>query len=137
MTRSSKFFFCLFQLLQVLKSLVVLLLIAARRDRGALKPRVTPEVPTEIEIDNEVAADFTVIDVFTQDRLGVLYAIAHTLTEVGLDIFLSKVATEAERVADVFYVRDRETGEKVRDPARLEAIRGRLAEALAALVARA
>ena len=55
-----------------------------------------------------MSTDFTVIDVYTQDRPGVLYTITRTLSSLGLDIHLSKVATEADRVADVFYVRDAE-----------------------------
>jgi [protein-PII] uridylyltransferase len=90
-------------------------LIESRRERGGLPPRVTPAVRTEIELDDDVSQDFTVIDVFTQDRLGVLHAITRTLSELGLDIAFSRVATEAERVADVFYV------SKITDPAmRLE-----------------
>jgi [protein-PII] uridylyltransferase len=106
-------------------------LIQARRPRSTLKPRFTPEVATEVEIDNDVSRDFTVLDVYTQDRLGVLYAITHTLTDLGLDIVLSKVATEAERVADIFYVKGE--GGKVTDPARLGEIAARLRAALAEL----
>jgi [protein-PII] uridylyltransferase len=108
-------------------------LVEARREKGLSIRRVTPEVPTEIEVDNGVAQDFTVLDVFTQDRPGVLFAITRTLSELGLDIALSKVATEADRVADVFYVRDRETGEKITSPERLEAITRALREALQAV----
>jgi [protein-PII] uridylyltransferase len=106
-------------------------LVASRQEKRILKPRVTPEVQTEVEVDNAVAADFTVLDVFTQDRPGVLHAITRTLSELGLDIALSKVATEGERVADVFYVRDRETGEKITAPSRLAHVTGALREALA------
>jgi [protein-PII] uridylyltransferase len=102
-------------------------LIERRRERGGLARRVTPHVPTEIELDNEVSDEFTVIDVFTHDRPGVLYAITHTLTELGLDISFSRVATEAERVADVFYV------DRVEDPAEQQRIAARLRAALAAL----
>ncbi len=108
-------------------------LVASRRESSKLAGRVTPEVRTEIEIDNEVSNDFTVVDVYTQDRIGVLYAITRTLTELALDIGLSKVATEAARVADVFYVRDRETGAKVMDPGRLAEIERSLRAALAEL----
>ncbi|MBI4510683.1 MAG: hypothetical protein HY698_13700 [Deltaproteobacteria bacterium] len=105
-------------------------ILAARREKGSLNKRVTPEVTTEIEIDNRVSGDFTVIDVYTQDRLGILHAITRALTTQGLDICLSKVATEAERVADVFYVRDRESGQKVQDEERLACIREALVAAL-------
>jgi len=97
-------------------------LIETRRERGGLPHRLTPEVPTEIEIDDDVSQDFTVLDVFTQDRLGVLHAITRTLTELGLDIAFSRVATEAERVADVFYVRDLASGTKITDPQRRDEI---------------
>ncbi len=93
--------------------------------------RRSPEVPTEVAVDNEASPRFTVVDVFTRDRVGVLQAIAQTLHEQGLTIALSKVNTEGERVADVFYVQDAEGG-KVREPGRLRALR----EALHARVER-
>ncbi len=83
--------------------------------RAALPQRVKPAVPTEVEVDNDVSADFTVVDVYTQDRPGVLYTITRTLSALGLDIHLSKVATEGDRVADVFYVRTA-AGEKLGEP---------------------
>jgi [protein-PII] uridylyltransferase len=43
--------------------------------------RAKPEVPpTEVKVDNEISRDFTVIDVFTEDRPGVLYTIARCCT---------------------------------------------------------
>ncbi|HJZ88114.1 MAG TPA: [protein-PII] uridylyltransferase [Polyangia bacterium] len=109
-------------------------LIAARAARpSALPPRVTPAVLTEIEVDNEVSADYTVIDVYTQDRLGVLYSITKTLTALGLDVYFSKVGTEADRVADVFYVRDKESRAKITDAERLAEVKRALEGALGAL----
>jgi [protein-PII] uridylyltransferase len=108
-------------------------LIESRRERSALKAPIKPRVPTEIHIDNDVSGEYTVIDVFAQDRPGVLYAITHTLSGLGLDIGLSKVATEADRVADVFYVRH-DDGRKLA-PAAATEVRDALAGALAALVA--
>jgi [protein-PII] uridylyltransferase len=108
-------------------------LIAERRDKSGLPERVTPAVRTEIEVDNDVSADFSVVDVYTQDRLGVLYAITRTLSSLALDIQLSKVATEADRVADVFYVRE-EGGGKLSHP-RVDELKLALGEALGALQA--
>lgn len=68
--------------------------------------RKSPDVPTEIFVDNESSSNFTVVDVFTKDRVGLLYEIASTLHARGLSISLSKVNTEGHRVADVFYVQD-------------------------------
>ena len=104
-------------------------LIARRRPPSGLPPRVTPGVATEIRTITDDSPDATIVEVFTRDQVGVLYAITHTLTELGLDIHLSKVSTEGEKVADVFYVTDAQR-RKIADPAVLERIRGRLREAL-------
>jgi [protein-PII] uridylyltransferase len=104
------------------------LLIEQRKDKSGLPERVTPAVRTEIEVDNEISADFSVVDVYTQDRLGVLYAITRTLSSLKLDIQLSKVATEADRVADVFYVREEGGGKLTVD--RVDELKLVLGEAL-------
>jgi [protein-PII] uridylyltransferase len=109
--------------------------IAERREKSSLPERVVPQVRTEIEVDNEVSGDFSVIDVYTLDRLGVLYTITRTLAELALDIHLSKVATEAHRVADVFYVREQSGGKL--SPERVDEVKLALAEALGQLQARA
>src|SRR5450432_4415765 len=83
----------------------------------------TPAVPTELKVDNGVSRDFTVVEVIAEDRPGVLYAITRTLAAESLDIHRSKIATEANRVIDVFYVRDKATGEKITDAPRLEGLR--------------
>jgi [protein-PII] uridylyltransferase len=64
---------------------------------------VTPGVLTEIRIHDD-STQATIVEVFTRDRVGVLYAITQTLADLGLDISLAKVSTEGEKVADVFYV---------------------------------
>jgi [protein-PII] uridylyltransferase len=109
--------------------------IEERRDKSSLPERVVPKVRTEIKVDNQVSNDFSVIDVYTQDRLGVLYSITHTLADLDLDIHLSKVATEAHRVADVFYVRER-SGAKL-DEHRVDEVNLALGEALGRLQVRA
>jgi len=78
-------------------------LIARRRPPSGLPPRVTPGVATDIKIVDD-SAQATIVEVAARDRVGLLYAITHTLAELGLDISLAKVATEGEKVADVFYV---------------------------------
>ena len=87
-------------------------LIARRRPPSTLPKRVTPGVITEIRIHDD-STQATIIEVFTRDRVGVLYAITQTLADLGLDITLAKVSTEGEKVADVFYVTRR--GERITD----------------------
>ncbi len=78
-------------------------LIARRRPPSGMPKRVTPAVRTEIKLHDD-SPQATIVEVFTRDRAGVLYAITQTLAELGLDIQLAKIATEGEKVADVFYV---------------------------------
>ncbi len=106
-------------------------LLAKKRPKSGLAPRVTPEVPTEIKIDNTVSDEYTVIDVYSEDHVGVLFAITHTITHLGLDVFLSRVATEGHRVADTFYVKQAgDPPTKIVDEARLDEIRVAIAAAI-------
>jgi [protein-PII] uridylyltransferase len=91
----------------------------------------TPVVPTECKIDNNVSRDFSIVEVITEDRPGVLYAIARALFVAGLDIHRSKIATEANRAIDVFYVRDKATMDKITDPERQASLRDTLLALLA------
>jgi [protein-PII] uridylyltransferase len=50
----------------------------------------------------------------------VLYAITHSLAELGLDISLAKISTEGEKVADVFYVT--RGGHRITDAAERDAL---------------
>ncbi|MFW6050358.1 MAG: [protein-PII] uridylyltransferase [Myxococcota bacterium] len=93
--------------------------------------RHVPEVKTEVTVDNDVSSRFTVVDVYTRDRVGVLHVIARTLREQGVTIGLSKINTEGLRVADVFYVQDAGGG-KLGDPARLQALQEALRDAITA-----
>jgi [protein-PII] uridylyltransferase len=101
-------------------------LVATRSKGESVVAWKTPAVPTELKVDNGVSRDFTVVEVITEDRPGVLYAITRTLAAESLDIHRSKIATEANRVIDVFYVRDKATGEKVLDSERVGGLRAAL-----------
>ena len=110
-------------------------LLARRLRTPSWAKRKSPDVPTDVQVDNEASSRFTVIDVFTRDRAALLHTIARTLHEQGLSIGLSKVNTEGEKAADVFYVLDA-SGEKVSDPERLERLPRLIGDAIRALDAR-
>ena len=82
-------------------------------------------MPTEVTVDNRTSEQFTVIDVFTQDRVGLLFAITHTLFKLGLLIHLARISTNADQALDVFYVSDREGG-KITDLERMRELRAAL-----------
>ncbi len=89
-----------------------------------------PKVSTVVNIDNRVSDDFTVIEIFTEDRIGVLFTITYTLHRLGLSIHVAKISTNVDQVADVFYLTD-ESGGKVTDADRVETIRQCLHQTLA------
>jgi [protein-PII] uridylyltransferase len=105
-------------------------LVAARPRGDSIAAWRTPAVPTELKLDNDVSRDFTVMEVITEDRPGVLYAITRTLFNEGLDIHRSKIATEANRAIDVFYVRDKANLVKITDPERMVRLKTRLLDLL-------
>ena len=63
-------------------------------------------VPTSISFDNEGSEIYTIIEVDTRDRLGLLYDLTRTLTSANVNIFSAVIATYGEQVVDTFYVKD-------------------------------
>lgn len=84
---------------------------------------------TRVLIDNTTSAGFTILDIFTLDRRGLLYAITRAIFELGLSVGRAKIGTYLDQVVDVFYVTDAQ-GRKVEDAQRLHAIRRRLLEVI-------
>jgi len=84
---------------------------------------------TEVTVDNRSSEDFTVIDVFTQDRVGLLFAITHTLFELGMKIHIARISTNADQALDVFYISDSEEN-KVTELERMRTIKAALLERL-------
>jgi [protein-PII] uridylyltransferase len=86
----------------------------------AASPTVRPRRP-RMRISNADSDFYTIIDVAADDRTGLLADVTRALTKQNLDIGMSRVATRAQRVTDVFYVT--EDGQRITDPTRWRAIR--------------
>jgi [protein-PII] uridylyltransferase len=86
-------------------------------------------VPTEVTVDNRTSERYTLVDVFTQDRVGLLFAITYALFQLGVRIQFARISTNADQALDVFYVTDRE-GRKVTDLQAMRQLRDRLLEKL-------
>jgi len=78
--------------------------------------------PTEVQIDNETSDRATIIDVFAEDRQGLLFVITNTIFKLGLSVQAARISTRLDQVADVFYVTDTQ-GRKVSEPQYLDQIR--------------
>jgi [protein-PII] uridylyltransferase len=72
------------------------------------------ELPTKITIENTLHPTFTVIDIVTPDRLGLLYDLLRAFGEAGVNIELSRITTEMEVAMDSFYVTGKD-GKKLTD----------------------
>jgi [protein-PII] uridylyltransferase len=83
--------------------------------------KLTPQT-TEVRVDNNLSEDFTLVEVFTFDRTGLLYSLARKLHDIGLVIRHAKIGTYLDQVVDVFYVTDR-NGQKIYDGGYIDHIR--------------
>ncbi len=61
---------------------------------------------SKVRIEFEDHEKYTIIDVYSPDKLGLLYQITNKLTELGLSIYFAKIATRGDDVLDAFYVLD-------------------------------
>jgi [protein-PII] uridylyltransferase len=100
----------------------------AQRSRVAGR-RFVRRVATEITVDNRSSEQYTVVDVFTQDRVGLLFAITHTLFKLGMVIHLARISTNADQALDVFYISD-VSGGKIVELEAMRRLRAALVERL-------
>ncbi len=84
--------------------------------------RQVQQLRQEVVMDNDASRRFTVIEVYSRDRLGSLYRLAQTLADFGLDIHRARIATEVEQLIDIFYVSYGD-GSKIDDPAHIDKVR--------------
>jgi [protein-PII] uridylyltransferase len=89
-------------------------------------------IPTQIRLDNEASETRTLIEIETEDRLGLLYTISQTLAELALDISAARIVTERGAALDSFYVRELD-GSKVVSVERQLLIEDRLRSAISRL----
>ena len=89
----------------------------------------TGRKPTEVQIDNEISDHYTVIDVFADNKQGLLFVIARAIFELELSVHSARIGTRLDQVVDVFYVTN-STGEKVEDPEVCSGIRDSVQKAV-------
>ncbi|MGX9356883.1 [protein-PII] uridylyltransferase [Roseobacteraceae bacterium S113] len=105
--------------------------------RDKLKKREKAfKVPTHITFDNDGSEIYTIIEVDTRDRPGLLYDLTRTLAASNINIASALIATYGEQVVDTFYVKDM-FGLKQYDTRKQKALERKLREAIAEGVQRA
>jgi [protein-PII] uridylyltransferase len=79
----------------------------ALKDRDRLKKREREfRFPTAITFDNEGSDIYTIIEVDTRDRPGLLYDLTRTLAAGNIQISSAIIATFGAQAVDTFYVKD-------------------------------
>ncbi len=106
-----------------------------RRDK--IKKRERPfDVPTTITFDNEGSEIYTIIEVDTRDRPGLLYDLTKTLAASNIYIASAVIATYGVQVVDTFYVKDM-FGLKLHSESRRSALEKKLRASIALVAERA
>jgi [protein-PII] uridylyltransferase len=102
-----------------------------RRGARLKSTRTLPKAreATEVRIDNETSDGFTIVDVFADDRQGLLYVMTNAIFQLGLSIHAARISTRLDQVADVFYVTDQH-GMKLNDHNQLERLRAGVEKAI-------
>lgn len=66
----------------------------------------------KVKIIFEEHEKYTIIDVFSPDKLGFLYQVTSKMNDLGLVIYFAKISTREDDIVDSFYVLDR-NGKKI------------------------
>ncbi|PWG17661.1 [protein-PII] uridylyltransferase [Salibaculum griseiflavum] len=101
----------------------------ANRDKMKKREKAF-RVPTSITFDNEGSEIYTIIEVDTRDRPGLLYDLTRTLATQNVYISSAVIATYGEQVVDTFYVKDM-FGLKFHAESKRKALEKKLREAIA------
>lgn len=97
----------------------------ARKRPMLKKTKTVTQQPNKVEVDNETSDFYTIVEVYTYDRLGLLYDVTRTLYDLQLSISIAKISTQVEQVVDVFYVRDF-LGQKILDEKQIKEVKDAL-----------
>lgn len=86
-------------------------------------------IPTEVVFSSDMRRRYTIVQLVTVDRPGLLARVGRAFVECGLRILHARIATFGERVEDVFFVTD-QNDLPIDDEHRLTALQARLTEIL-------
>jgi len=86
------------------------------------KVKMQSQQLVKVVVDNKSSSQYTILEVQSHDRLGLLYVITRTLSFFHINIYRAKIGSRSDQVVDVFYVLDHKK-KKLTDPSFIEEIR--------------
>ncbi|MCA1928163.1 MAG: [protein-PII] uridylyltransferase [Calditerrivibrio sp.] len=80
------------------------------------------KVNRKVEFDNITSPLYTIIDIYAEDYVGLLYYIFSVFEKLRISVQKAKISTDVNRVVDSFYITD-ESGGKIEDKSFIQRIR--------------
>ena len=99
------------------------------REKGRRRVVGDLAFPSQVSIDNHADPHFTLIEIQTPDRIGLLHDLLQCFSRNEIDIALSRISTESGAAIDTFYVTDRRTRGKITNAQRIDALQTELHQA--------
>lgn len=87
--------------------------LRSRRRRAPLLPGM--DFPTRVTVTNTPNKDYTLIELQTPDRLGLLYDLLDAFAGLGARVAASRIATQNGAALDSFYLQDPRTAARLTD----------------------
>ncbi|PYK84252.1 MAG: hypothetical protein DME40_19715 [Verrucomicrobia bacterium] len=101
-------------------------LLEEARKKGRRPAVADLEFPSHVSIDNQADPYFTLIEIQTPDRIGLLHDLLQCFSRNEIDIALARISTESGAAIDTFYVTDRRSHTKLAGTQRLNALHNEL-----------
>src|SRR5438105_227138 len=87
------------------------------------------DFPTRVTVENKTHPAYSLVQIQTPDRLGLLYELLFAFGQENVSIALSRISTEKGAAIDTFYVADQTTRGKITDSSRIAGLLQRLQQA--------
>lgn len=88
------------------------------------------EIPQRVVVTNRFHPLYTVLELQAQDRIGLLFDVFMAIAELGIEVVMARISTQAGAAIDSFYLADSGTELKVEDPGRLKELEARVKQAV-------
>jgi [protein-PII] uridylyltransferase len=87
-------------------------------------------IPVRVNVYHEMSLKRTIIEIETNDEIGLLYKLARVISRKGFDITFARISTERKVAVDTFYIEPSQPGPEEENAEKLIALKKNLLEIL-------